>query len=68
MGGHWGTLGHTFSLFVGIMFLITFWEAYGYHFASIYHFGFHFGAIFSEFSESTDLVNIELPLQRELNY
>ena len=32
-----------------------------------YHFGFHFGAIFSDFSEPTDLVKIELPLQRELN-
>ena len=32
-----------------------------------YHFGFHFTAIFSDFSEPTDLVKIELPLQRELN-
>ena len=32
-----------------------------------YHFGFHFGGIFSDFSEPADLVNIELPLQRELN-
>ena len=32
-----------------------------------YHFGFHFGAIFSDFSEPADLVRIELPLQRELN-
>ena len=35
MGGPWGTLGHTFSLFLGIIFLMTFWEASGYHFASI---------------------------------
>ena len=50
MGGPWGTLGHTFSLFLGTLFWITFWEASGCHFASILvPFWLHFGSFFPPF-------------------
>ena len=70
MGGvPWGTLGHTFSLFVGYHFFDNFlgslWIPFridvGTILASILE------LFLVIFSEPTDLVKIELPLQRELN-